>query len=50
MSGAGAFSWTATPIAGDVPTTMAFHALEFDPTDGVFLFVTTDRHTFAYRP
>jgi hypothetical protein len=41
--------WQALPIQGAQPGGQAFHAIDFDPVDGVFIFVGDDRHTYAYR-
>jgi hypothetical protein len=43
-------TWTSTPIPSPVPADVAFHALEFDPVNEVFVFVGVDQHTWAYRP
>jgi hypothetical protein len=44
-------SWQAHPIAAD-PGSQAFHALAYDPVNGVFVFVTDydgGQRTWAYR-
>jgi len=41
-------SWSSSSIQGD-PGTAAFHAVAYDPVNGVFLFVTESRRTWAYR-
>jgi hypothetical protein len=48
-------SWTTrtmdvTSKTGVMPSKVAFHALDFDPVDGVFLYLTqSDSHMWAYR-
>ncbi len=41
--------WTASTIQGGTPGRQAFHALNYDPVNNVFIFVTEARHTWAYR-
>lgn len=42
-------AWSSRTIAGSQPGTMAFHAIAYDPVNNVFIFLTEDRHTWAYR-
>ena len=45
-------TWTAHPIQGGAPGTQAFHALGYDPTSNVFVFVTdpgSGQHSWAFR-
>jgi hypothetical protein len=42
-------SWTAQQILGGSPGSQAFHAIGYDDTSNVFVFLTTDRRTWAYR-
>ena len=48
-------TWTARtmqPLSGGPIGTVAFHALEYDPVNNVFIFLTngpSGRHTWAYR-
>ena len=42
-------SWQSLAVQGAAPGSQAFHAIDYDPVDGVFVFVTEDRRTFAYR-
>jgi hypothetical protein len=42
-------SWQSLAIQGAMPGSQAFHAIDYDPVDGVFVFVTESRRTFAYR-
>ena len=41
--------WTAETIQGGSPGSQSFHALAYDPADNVFIFITDDRRTWAYR-
>lgn len=44
--------WSAHPMNGGTPGNLAFHALAYDPTDNVFVFVTdydSGARTWAYR-
>jgi len=45
-------SWTSKTIQGGAPGTVAFHALDYDTVNNVFIFVTdyaSGRKTWAYR-
>jgi hypothetical protein len=42
-------SWTTKDIQGGSPGNQAFHAVAYDDVNNVFLFVTEDRQTWAYR-
>jgi hypothetical protein len=45
-------SWTSEQIQGGVPGSQSYHALTYDPTSNVFVFVTdhaSGRKTWAYR-
>jgi hypothetical protein len=42
-------TWQSLAIDGAQPGSQAYHAIDYDPVDGVFVFVTEDRHTMAYR-
>jgi hypothetical protein len=45
-------SWTAKMIQGGTPGTQAYHAINYDPVNNVFVFLSVsgaDRHTWAYR-
>jgi hypothetical protein len=42
-------AWSVEDIRGGSPGSQSFHALAYDPVDNVFVFVTDDRHTWAYR-
>jgi hypothetical protein len=41
--------WSSETIQGGSPGTQSFHALAYDPIDNVFIFITNDRRTWAYR-
>ena len=42
-------SWTAQDILGGAPGNQAFHAIGYDDANNVFVFITEDRQTWAYR-
>jgi hypothetical protein len=42
-------SWTDQDILGGAPGNQAFHALAYDDTDNVFVFISEGRQTWAYR-
>jgi hypothetical protein len=42
-------SWTSQDILGGSPGNQAFHAIGYDDVNNVFLFITEDRQTWAYR-
>lgn len=45
-------AWTAQKIQGGAPGSVAFHALDYDPINNVFIFITdkaSGRRTWAYR-
>jgi hypothetical protein len=42
-------SWTAKDVLGGAPGNQAFHAIGYDDVNNVFLFITEDRQTWAYR-
>jgi hypothetical protein len=42
-------TWTAHPMNGGKPGNIAYHSIAYDPIDNVFVFITQDRHTWAYR-
>jgi hypothetical protein len=45
-------SWTTHVVKGGKPGSIAFHAIDYDPVNNVFIFVTDNaggRRTWAYR-
>ena len=40
--------WTSQTIQGGSPGSMVYHAIDYDPVDNVFIFIS-GRHTWAYR-
>lgn len=42
-------AWTTRTPTGANVGTLAFHAIDYDPVNGVFLFVTEGRKSIAYR-
>ena len=42
-------TWTTSTIQGGAPGTQAFHAINYDPVNNVFVFITQTRETYAYR-
>ena len=42
-------AWTASKIAGLGNRSTIFHCIDFDPIDGVFVFISDDFGTWAYR-
>ena len=45
-------AWTAKTVQGGTPGSVAFHALDYDAKDNVFVFITdatSGRQTWAYR-
>jgi hypothetical protein len=42
-------SWTVQSILGGAPGNEAFHAIGYDDANNVFVFITEDRQTWAYR-
>jgi hypothetical protein len=42
-------AWSSEAIQGGSPGSMSFHALAYDPVDNVFIFITDERRTWAYR-
>jgi hypothetical protein len=42
-------AWTHQVIQGGAPGSMSFHALDYDPVNNVFIFLTDERRTWAYR-
>jgi len=44
-----AIAWTATKIDAIGNRSTIFHCMDFDPVDGVYVFITNDFRTWAYR-
>jgi hypothetical protein len=42
-------TWTTSTIQGGAPGSQAFHAINYDPVNNVFVFITQTRETYAYR-
>jgi hypothetical protein len=42
-------SWTDQTVQGGAPGSQAFHAIGYDDVNNVFIFITADRRTWAYR-
>jgi hypothetical protein len=42
-------AWSVQSILGGAPGSQAFHAIGYDDANNVFVFLSTDRHTWAYR-
>ncbi len=42
-------AWSNQIVSGGKPGNMEFHAIAFDPVDNVFIFLTKDFNTWAYR-
>jgi hypothetical protein len=42
-------SWSEQAVQGGAPGNQAFHAIGYDDVNNVFIFITADRRTWAYR-
>jgi hypothetical protein len=45
-------SWASRPVKGGTPGSIAFHAIDYDPVNNVFIFITdhaSGKRTWAYR-
>jgi hypothetical protein len=42
-------AWTATTVKGANPGSILFHCIDFDPVAGVYIFISDDYRTWAFR-